>query len=115
MQPRSQNLNFAGGELWIGFLPLDDFAFDGDHKFRAGLFRLGMGFRMRFLIEDHLHNSGAVANVQKQQIAQIAPTRDPSHHDHIAAGIFCAQVAAVVCSIQIAQKIQQDFDLLKKT
>jgi hypothetical protein len=73
-----------------------------------------MGFGMRFLIEDHLHNSGAIANIQKQQIAQIASARDPSHHDHIVGGIFCAQVAAVVCSLQIAQKIQQDFYLLKK-
>jgi hypothetical protein len=65
-----------------------------------------------FFIDDHLHNSGAVANVKKQQIAQIAAARYPTHDDHIAAGILCAQVAAVVRSLQIAQKIQQDFVLL---
>jgi hypothetical protein len=70
---------------------------------------------MRFLIENYLHDPGAIANVQKQQIAQIAPPGDPAHHDYVAAGVFCAQLAAVVCSFQIAQKIQQDFVLLEQT
>jgi hypothetical protein len=109
------NLNFAGSEFWVGFLPLDHFTFDSDHKFRARVFRFGVGFWMSFLIENHLHNSRAIANVEKQQIAEIAPTRDPPHDDHIVAGIFGAQIAAVVCSLQIAQKIQQEFFLLKNT
>ena len=59
----------AGGEFGIGFLALDYLAFYGYYEFAAGLFGFGVGFGLRFLVEDDLDYAGAVADVEEEQVA----------------------------------------------
>ena len=102
MQLRGDQFDFAGGEFGIRFLPLDDFAFDGDHKFAARLLGFGVRGGLRLFVEDDLDDAGAVANVEEEQIAEVAAAGDPAHDDGVAAFVGGAQCAAVVCALQIA-------------
>ncbi len=83
-------------------MPLDDFAFDRDHKFAACLLGLGVRGGLRFLVEDHLDNTSAIANVEEEQVAKVAAAGNPAHDDGVAAFVGGAQRAAVVCALQIA-------------
>src|SRR5205807_4901965 len=88
------------------FLALEDFAFHGDDEFAARLLGFGVRGRLRLFIENHLHDAGAVAHVEKEQIAEVAAPRYPAHDDGVAAFVLGAQFAAVVCALQVAKKIQ---------
>ena len=107
MQLRRDQFDFPAGQLRIGFLALEDFAFHSDDEFAARLLGLGVRGGLRFFVEDHLHDAGAVAHVEKKQIAEVAAPCDPAHDDGFAAFVLGAQFAAVVCALQIAKKIQQ--------
>ncbi len=100
-------LDFAGGEMRIRFLAFKHFAFDGDHKFAARLLGFGVRRGLRLFIENHLNDAGAVANVEEEQVAKIAPAGDPAHDDGVLAFVGGAQCAAVVCALQVAEKIEQ--------
>jgi hypothetical protein len=107
MQLRRNQLDFPAGQFRVRFLPFENFAFHGDHEFAARL----LGFRvrrgLRLFVEDHLHDAGAIAHIKKKQIAEVAPPRHPTHHDRVAAFVRDPQFPAVVCALQISQKIQQ--------
>ncbi len=90
--------DFAGGDFRVRFLALDDFAFDGDDVFAAHVFGFGVRFGLRLLVEDNLDDSGAVADVEEKQIAEVAATMDPTHDDGVAVGVGGAEGAAVVGS-----------------
>ncbi len=96
VQLGGDELDFAGGEFGVGFLALDYIAFDGDDEFAAGLLGLGVGCGLRFFVEDNLHDAGAVADVEKEQIAEVAAAVHPAHDDGVLAGVGGAQGAAVV-------------------
>jgi hypothetical protein len=64
---------------------------------------------LRLLVEDHLDDAGAVAHVEKEQIAEVAAARDPAQYEGVAAFVFGAQFAAVVCALHISQKVEQVF------
>ncbi len=85
----------------------DDLAFDGDDEFAARLLGFGVSFGLRLFVEDHLNDAGAVAHVEKEQIAEVAAAMDPAHDDGIAAFVGGTKGAAVVCALQVAEKIQQ--------
>src|SRR6266853_944770 len=106
VQLRSVHFDFAGGQLRIGFLPLHNVAFDCDHEFAARLFCFAVSFGLRLFIEDHLDNSGAVAHIEKQQIAEVAAARDPAENDGGFTCVGCAKRSAVVCALQITEKVQ---------
>src|SRR5208337_1289850 len=67
---------------------------------------LRVRFRLRLFVEHHLHDSRAVAHVQKQQIPQVAPPVHPTHHRRLAPRISRAQRPAIMCSLQTPQKVQ---------
>jgi hypothetical protein len=52
-----------------------------------------------------LHDPGAITHVKEQQIAQVAPAGDPAHDHGVPAYIGHAQFAAVMCALQVAEKI----------
>ena len=87
-------------------MALEDLAFHGDDEFAARLFRFSMRRGLRLFVEDHLHDAGAVAHIEKEQIAEVAAACDPAHHNRVAPFVFGAQFAAVVCALQVSQKIQ---------
>src|SRR5260370_36937419 len=115
MQLRGHQLDFPAGQFRIGFLALDDLPFHGDNEFAARLLRFGMRRRLRLFIENNLHDAGAITNIEKEQIAKVAPPRHPAHDVRVAAFVLRAQFAAVVCALQIPQKIQQVFPFLGGT
>jgi len=41
-----------------------------------------MRLRMQLLVENDLRDSRAVAQIDKNQLAQVAPAMDPAHQDH---------------------------------
>jgi predicted dithiol-disulfide oxidoreductase (DUF899 family) len=49
-----------------------------------------------FLVEDHLDDTGAVAHVEKEQIAEIAAARYPAENDGGLARVGCAKRSAIV-------------------
>jgi hypothetical protein len=72
---------------------------------------LGFGVRrgLRFFIEDHLDDAGTIANIEKEQVAEVAAARHPPHHYGVAPFVLGAEFAAVMCALQIAEKIQHVF------
>src|SRR6266478_4344464 len=107
MQFRRDQLDFPAGQFRIGFLALENLAFHRDHEFAARLLGFGVRRRLCLLVEDHLDDAGAVAHIEKEQIAEVAAARDPAHHNRVAPFVFGAQFAAEVCSLQVSQKVQQ--------
>src|SRR5262249_30576806 len=87
-------------------LALDHLAFNSDDKLAAHLLSFGVRSRLRFLVKNHLDDPGAVAHVEKKQVAEIASPMHPAHHHGVAVFVLRAQFAAVVCPLQIPQKIQ---------
>ena len=78
VQLRGDDLDFAGGQVGIGFLALDYFAFDRDYVFAADVFGFGVGFGLRFFVEDDLDDAGAVADVEEEEVAQVAALGYPA-------------------------------------
>ena len=109
MQPRGHHFHFPGRDFGIGLLAADHLAFDGHHKFRAQLFRFFVRFGMHLVVEHDLRQTRAVAQVNEDQLAQIAAAMDPAHQDHLFFSVRRAQVAAVVGAFQIAESIEQDW------
>src|SRR6266852_757005 len=85
MQLQRNQFHFPAGQFRIGFLSLDALAFDGDDEFAARLLGFGVRRRLRLFVEDHLHDAGAVANVEEEQIAEVAAPRYPAHDEGILA------------------------------
>ena len=54
------------------------------------------------LVEDDLGDAGAVAQVEKDEVAVVAAAVDPAHEDYVLAGVGGAQVAAVVGPFKLA-------------
>jgi hypothetical protein len=77
-------------------LALDYSTFDGYYEFAAGLFGFGVGLRLRLFVEDDLDDAGAVAEVEEEEIAEVAAAMDPAHYDGVVAGVGGAESAAVV-------------------
>ena len=100
------DFDLAGADFRIGLLASDDFPFDGDDEFAAGLLGLGVRLGLGFFVKDHLDDSAAVADVEEQQIAEVATFGDPAEHDSIVVRVLGAEMAAVVCAFQIAEKVE---------
>ena len=102
------DFDFAAGEIGIRFLTKHHFAFDGEDVFAAYVFGLGVGFGLRLFVEDNLDDAGAIAEVEKEQIAEVATASDPAHHDGVFVGVGGAEIAAVVCAGEVAEEIEHD-------
>ena len=57
---------------------------------------LRVGFRLCFFVEDDLDDAGAVADVEEEEIAEVAAAGYPAQDDGVFAGVGGAQGAAVV-------------------
>ena len=99
--------HFARGNFWIRFLPANHLSFDGDDEFRAQLFGLFVRFGMQLFIEDDLRDSSAVAQINEDQLAEIAAAMHPTHEDDIVIGVGCAQVTGIICALQVSERVEQ--------
>jgi hypothetical protein len=55
------------------------------------------------LVENNLRDSGAVPQIDENQLAQVAPPVDPSHQDDVFVNICGAKIAAVVRALQCSE------------
>ena len=62
--------------------------------------------RLRLFVEDYLDDTAAIAHVEKEQIAKVAALRHPAHHNSLVSFVLRAELAAVVCALQVSQKVQ---------
>ena len=76
---------------------------------RASFFMRGS---VGLFVEDDLENSRTIAEVNKQQVAKIAPTVHPPHQHSFFASIGGTQFAAHMSSPKIAEKIEHSILLL---
>ncbi len=67
---------------------------------------LRVAFGREFLVEHHLADAGAVAQIEEDQVAVVAAAVDPAHHDNVLAGVGGAQFAAAVGAFKRSQKIE---------
>jgi hypothetical protein len=63
--------------------------------------------RGEVFIEDHLGDAGAVAEVEKDEVAVVAPPVHPSHHNDTLARVRGAQFAKSVRALKCSEKIEQ--------
>jgi hypothetical protein len=54
--------------------------------------RLGMYFRIDFGVKDHLGYSPAIAQINKDYPAVVAPAQDPAHQCYLLPYIFFAEI-----------------------
>ena len=106
VQPRGHHFHFARRNFGIRFLAANHAAFDRDHEFRAQVLGLRVRLRIQLLVEHNLRDSGAVAQIDKNQLAQVAPPMHPAHEDDVFIRIRRAQLPAVFCSLQISQRVK---------
>ena len=76
-------------------------ALDGDHVLRPRRLTLGMGFARDLFVQHYLGNAGAVAHIQKDQVAVVAPPVHPSHQNNVLAILLYAELSAHLRPLQI--------------
>ena len=96
LQLVGDNLDFAGFDVRvdsvrIALLALAD---HGDDILRAQLAGFLVQRRIQLGVEHDLRDPGAVAHVDEDQAAQVAPPVYPAHEHHALAGVGGAQLAA---------------------
>ena len=92
--------HFAGGDVLVHRVgnALLGRANHGDDVLVAQGLRFLMNGRIALLVEHHLGDAAAVANINKDQVAQVAPPVDPSHEYGLLAGVSRTQSAAHMCT-----------------
>ena len=75
---------------------------DGEHKLRAHGIRLVVDLGAGVGRDDHLRDAAAVAQVEEDEVAEIAPLIDPSHEHNLRAGVGGAQLATHMSTFQSA-------------
>ncbi len=67
-----------------------------------------MQARAALPVENYLRHPGAVADVNENQVAEVAPAVHPSHEHGARSGIAGAQRAAGVSSSKISEEVEHD-------
>ena len=94
------NLNITGRNLAVARGTHAYHATGGNHVLTAQSERFLKHGLIRILIERQLHNTGAVTQVNENQLTQIALTLYPTKHRNLAAGIFLTEHAAIIGAMQ---------------
>ena len=85
----------------VGVAQLDR-ADDGDDELVAQLFGFVVDGGASLAAEDDLGDAGAVAQVDEDDLAEVAAAVDPSHEDGFLAGVGGAERPAHVSSSEVA-------------
>src|SRR5208337_269185 len=96
--------DFAGrniGVNGIGIAALD-LSYGRDHELVAQGFRLFVHGGIEFVVEDHLGYAGAVAQVDEDDLAEVAAAVDPSHEHNFLACIGESKLPAHMSSPEVA-------------
>jgi hypothetical protein len=81
-------------------------AFDGDDIFGADLFSAAMDILGDAGLENDLGHALAVAEIDEDDGAMVAPPMDPSHQNRALAVITGAELSASVCAAKVAEKVE---------
>ena len=105
------HLDLAGRDVAVHGcgVALLDLADDRDHELGAQRGRLVVQARAALAVEHHLRDPGAVADVNENQVAEVAPAVHPSHEHGARSGIAGAQRAAGVSPSKISQEVEHEF------
>jgi len=97
-------LDFACGDVLVERVggALLDLANHGDHVLASQLAGLFVNGRITLLVEHDLRHAGTVADIHKDEVAQVAAAVHPSHEHGLLAGVGGAQSATAVGALQIA-------------
>ena len=87
VQARGHHFHFARRDFRIRLLAANHLPFDRDHKLRTQLFGLFVRLGMQLFVEHNLRNAGTVAQINEDQLAQIAAAMHPAHQDHVSISI----------------------------
>jgi len=107
VQPRGHHFDFTCSNFRIRLLAAQDASLDRDNEFRAQLFGFRMRLGVQLLIEDDLRDAGAVAEVNENQLAEVAAAMHPAHEDDVLIGVRGAECTAIVCAFQIPKRFEQ--------
>ena len=93
-------LHLAGGDVLVYGVcnPLLGRARHGDDILIAQRFGFLVDRRIALFVEHNLSDTATVANIDKDEIAEIAPTVDPAHEHGLLARVRRTQCAAHVCT-----------------
>ncbi len=58
--------------------------------------------------DDHLRDAAAVAQVEEDEVAEVAPAVDPAHENNFRAGIGGAQRATHMSAFEITKEIEHE-------
>ena len=83
-----------------------DAAFDGDHILGPELLRAIVDFCVQTLVEDDLRHTFAIAQVNEDDLSEVAAAMHPPHDDGSLASIFAAQLAARVRATEVAKEVE---------
>ena len=72
----------------------------GDDVLGADLLALGVALGSELLVEHDLSDAGAVAHVEKDEVAVVAAAVDPAHDNHLLAGVSGAKFSAQMCALE---------------
>ncbi len=96
-------LDFAGWNIGIdgvGIAALD-LSYGRDHELVAQRFRLFVHGGIQFVVEDDLGYAGAVAQVNENDLAEVAAAVDPSHEDNFLARVGEPEGSAHMSSSEV--------------
>ena len=108
VQSRGHHFHFARRDLRVCLLPLDDFPFHRNHILRPQLLRFLVRLGMQFGVKHNLRNPRAVAQVDKNQLAQVPSPVHPAHQHHVFIRVRGPQISRVIRAFQISQCIEQN-------
>jgi hypothetical protein len=60
-----------------------------------------------FPIEHDLRNSSAIAHIDEDEFAKVSPTMDPAHENYVFTDVRFAELAAIICALQISESFEQ--------
>src|ERR1019366_5828522 len=102
------HLDFAGGNVLVDRVGLAQLgvADDRHHKLGAHRSRAVVDFGPGVGGDHNLCDPAAVAQVEEDEIAEIAPLVHPSHEHNFGAGVGGAQLAAHMSTLQVTLKIE---------
>ena len=83
-------------------------AHDGDDELRAQRFGLLVKLGAGVGGDHHLGDAAAVAQVDEDQVAEVATAIDPAHEHNVRTGIGGAQRSAHVSTFQVTNKIEHE-------
>ena len=82
-------------------------AFGSHDIFWAHMLGLRVAFPREVLVQNDLSDSGAVAQVEKDEVAVVATAVDPTHQHDRLAGVFGAKLPTGMGALQCSKKVEQ--------